>query len=96
MYRRSWCRAPPSDDRQQQGQCILFSVVSTPSPPTQHCRVWLLLVIPLHCIAGADLPIHILGQVSSVILFSILFLFYRQVGDGISRFIFSMIPLAVM
>ncbi len=20
MYRRSWCRAPPSDDRQQQGQ----------------------------------------------------------------------------
>ncbi len=42
-------------------QCILFSVVFTPPPPSHHGIVWLL---PVHCIASAGLPIHVIGEVS--------------------------------
>ncbi len=59
----------------QRGRCILFSVVFTPPlpshppPPNHHGSVLLLHVTPLrpsnltyHCIAGADLPIHMTGD----------------------------------
>jgi hypothetical protein len=57
-----------SDDRHQWGQCILFSLISTPPPPPpppQQCLAptCYLSTFNLHCIAGAGLPIHIIGEV---------------------------------
>jgi hypothetical protein len=51
------------------GQCILFSVVVTPPPPTHHGSTVFgsylsSLYCNLHCIAGAGLPIHMIGEVS--------------------------------
>jgi hypothetical protein len=47
------------------GQCILFSVVFTPSPPSHHGSVWVLPVIFLlvnkHSIDGAGLPVLMIG-----------------------------------
>jgi hypothetical protein len=44
----------------QRGQCILFSVVFTPSPPSHHGSVWVLPVISLLTLNRlAGLPNHI-------------------------------------
>jgi hypothetical protein len=92
MARRSWDRAPPSDDRQQRGQYILFSVISTPSPPPLQCLAptCYLSTFNLHCIAGAACLSILLERCrgspkdDEFCPLSILFLYYRQVEDGIS------------
>jgi hypothetical protein len=49
------------------GQCKLFSVVFTRSPTSHHGCVWVLPVISLLLtIAGAGLPIHIIGIIGDV------------------------------
>jgi hypothetical protein len=52
----------------QRDQFILFSVVFIPSPPIHHGSILALPVISLllasKCIAGADLPNHMMGEVS--------------------------------
>ena len=53
---------------EQRAQNILFSVVFTPSSPSHHGSVWVLYLSSLyfnkHCIAGAGLPNHMMGEVS--------------------------------
>jgi hypothetical protein len=44
--------------------CILFSVVFTSVSSSHHGSVWLLPDISLLCIAGAGLPIYMIGEVS--------------------------------
>ncbi len=50
----------------ERGQCILFSVVLTPSPPSQPLQCFVPtchLSLLYHCIAGAGLPNHMIGEV---------------------------------
>ncbi len=59
---------PSSVGLNTRSQCILFSVVFTPSPPstTRQCLAPTCRFsnLTLHCIACAGLPIHIFGEVS--------------------------------
>jgi hypothetical protein len=53
--------------RRERGQCILFSVVFTPFFSSHNARFRALSVVfnlNLHCIAGASLSIHMMGEVS--------------------------------
>ncbi len=55
----------------QRCQCILYSVVFTPSPPSHHGSVWLLPIISLLLTTvilsrrfRAGMPVHMIGEVS--------------------------------
>jgi hypothetical protein len=63
------CTHDESFGENQRGLYILFSVVLTPPPPTHHGSTVFgsylsSLYSNLHCIAGAGLPIHMIGEVS--------------------------------
>ncbi len=75
--------------------CRLYSFsIQLPRPClVPSCHPFTLI---LHCIAGADLPIHIIGEVLSVVLRVLYSFIIGRLKMVFQRFTFLMMPLAVM